>query len=117
MSNFKSIGSVIGGSCAPRFAKQLANTGTSSRPELAPLSAPKIVLNRICPFQSTPEKPVRCHSNCALFRVTKKEGYNCALLEIPDSAFSLMVLRQVSIGADLPDNVIQKCKGKDTRKK
>ena len=78
------------------------------RTELLPLQDPKICLNKVCPFWSTPDQPVRCNSNCALFRFKQKEGFNCSFLELPDAAFSMMVLRRMSLGQDIPPDVWSK---------
>jgi len=47
---------------------------------------------KFCPFQSTAEKPVRCSSECMLFRV-KKPGYECPLMELPAISYSLAPLQ------------------------
>jgi len=41
-----------------------------------------------CPFQSTEEKPVRCGSQCQLYR-GNKTGYECPLQELSAISWSL----------------------------
>lgn len=100
---FQTVQAVIQGKMAGRVGNK-----KPMRTELLPLQDPKICLNKVCPFWSTPDQPVRCNSNCALFRFKQKEGFNCSFLELPDAAFSMMVLRRMSLGQDIPPDVWSK---------
>lgn len=48
--------------------------------------------NKLCPFQSQPGNPVRCSSECMLFR-SKKPNFECPFLELPAISFSLSPLQ------------------------
>ncbi len=48
--------------------------------------------DKICPFQSAANSPVRCSSECMLFRA-KKVGYECPLSELSVIAFSAKMLQ------------------------
>ena len=47
---------------------------------------------KICPFQSAADKPVRCSSECMLFR-PKKLGYECPFSELSVIGFSAKMLQ------------------------
>jgi hypothetical protein len=44
--------------------------------------------NKLCPFQSSQEKPVRCGSQCQLYKMGK-DGYECPLQELSRISFAL----------------------------
>jgi hypothetical protein len=92
----------------PQHSLPSMSTDKTYRPELLPLSPPKICTNKICPFMSTPSQTVRCNSNCALFRSQKPEGWNCSVQELPDIAFSNSIMRRVALGQDIPLEMIGK---------
>ena len=53
---------------------------------------------KICPFRSTPEKPVICDESCKLYRSDKKKGYECYFMELQSLTWLITQLMELFKG-------------------